>query len=64
MPRKNNVKSFSVVIFDNFQTTVAFCNNCKKKMDTYRMIRYHFRHNCIVDPKQFTKISKIGRILK
>ncbi len=61
--KTNNSKTFSLLIVGNNHGTIAWCSKCRKKLVNYRMIRYHFTVNCILEEAKFSKISKIGRIL-
>jgi|APSaa5957512535_1039671.scaffolds.fasta_scaffold43557_3 hypothetical protein len=59
---KNTIKVLYEII-DNDKEIILFCKLCQKKVDTYRKVRYHFSTIHELTPNQFSRISKIGRLL-
>ena len=65
MSNISNSNSNNIVFeyVDNGKKVVIFCKTCQKKLETYRKIRYHFATVHEINDAQFSKISKIGRLL-
>ena len=64
MSKCSNSNTVSVEYFDNGHEIVVLCRLCQKKLESYRTIRYHFSVIHELDEEQFTRISKIGRLLE
>ena len=63
MSNSYDLTNLSVTIFDTKYETVAFCKACKKRLKSYRAIRHHYFKFHSLDSDQFSKISKLGRLL-
>ena len=60
----NNTIKVLYEILDNDKEIIIFCKLCQKKLTSYRMVRYHFSIIHTLSKSQFSRISKIGRILE
>jgi len=64
MSKPSDLTKVSLQFIDNRGKIVIFCNDCQKQLKSYRIIRYHFDTFHDLTPKQFGKVSKIGRLLE
>ncbi len=60
----NNTIKVLYEILDNDREVIIFCKLCQKKLDTYRKVRYHFSVVHELSKNQFSRISKVGRLLE
>jgi hypothetical protein len=60
----NNSKRVLYEIIDNGNFVIIYCKLCQKQLDTYKKVRYHFSVIHEISDIQYSRVSKVARLLK